>query len=209
MSVSVTTLLSPCVCASCGVTFGLDSEHELKLRQSHAQFYCPNGHFLVFGGKTEAEKERDRLKEQLRLTDNVLLSTRQSLEHMGARASYGAGSIAKCVLALLDTWHRQGHSGESASLTLYIFDRLVNHKVLSPLTTETGEWMDMSEYQGGEPLWQNRRQPSCFSLDAGKTYYDVNEFRPRWRLWLGRLGIGYHGFTFHESKSAHDVSGRA
>jgi hypothetical protein len=94
MSVSVTTLLSPCVCASCGVTFGLDSEHELKLRQSHAQFYCPNGHFLVFGGKTEAEKERDRLKEQLRLTDNVLLSTRQSLEHMGARARSAEKSVS-------------------------------------------------------------------------------------------------------------------
>jgi hypothetical protein len=154
----------------------------------------------------------NRTAEELVARDRYLTNAEEEVRRAGMYdedASYGAGSIAKCVLALLDTWHRQGHSGESASLTLYIFDRLVNHKVLSPLTTETGEWMDMSEYQGGEPLWQNRRQPSCFSLDAGKTYYDVNEFRPRWRLWLGRLGIGYHGFTFHESKSAHDVSGRA
>lgn len=115
-------------------------------------------------------------------------------------ASYGSGAIAKCVLELLDTWHKQGHSGGSASMTLFIFDKLVNHKVLSPLTTESGEWMDVSEYQGGKPLWQNRRQSSCFSLDSGKTYYDVNESRPRWKIWLARVGVGYHGFTFHQSK---------
>lgn len=119
------------------------------------------------------------------------------------------GMIPECVLELLDTWHKQGHSGGSAYMTLEIFNKLVAHKPLTPITDDPDEWMDMSEYQGGEPLWQCRRQPTLFSLDGGKTYYDLNEYRPRWRLWLGKLGFGYHGFRFHESAFAHDVSGRA
>jgi hypothetical protein len=114
-------------------------------------------------------------------------------------ASYGAGAIAEGVIALLDTWHRQGHSGGSASLTLYVFNKLVEHKVLAPITNETGEWMNVSEYGGrGQPAtWQNRRMPSVFSHDGGKTWYDVNERRSWWRK---KLGLGWRGFHIHVSK---------
>lgn len=93
MTTLLVTLVK-CTCAQCGVVFGLEATHEAKLRQSHDGFHCPNGHSLCFNGKTEAEKERDRLKEQLRITDNVLLSTRQSLEHMGARARSAEKSVS-------------------------------------------------------------------------------------------------------------------
>lgn len=91
---TATTILTPVTCAQCGVIFGLNSTHEVKLRQSHDGFYCPNGHSLLFGGKTEAERERDRLAAQLKQTENVLLSTRQSLEHMGARARTAEKSVS-------------------------------------------------------------------------------------------------------------------
>lgn len=116
-------------------------------------------------------------------------------------ASYGSGAIAGGVLELLDTWHRQGHSGGSASMTLYIFNRLVEHKTLAPITTDPSEWMDVSDYGGpGSPAtWQNRRMPSAFSLDGGKTWYDVNEKRS----WLRKkLGLGFRGFHIRPSEAA-------
>lgn len=123
-------------------------------------------------------------------------------------ASYGPGAIAKEVLKLLDTWHEQGHSGGSASLTLFIFNKLVNHKVLSPITDSPDEWMDVSEYNGpnAPAMWQNRRQSTLFSHDGGQTYYDIDERRSWWRR---KLGLGHKGFHVHESLFANDMSGRA
>jgi hypothetical protein len=48
---------------------------------------------------------------------------------------------------------------------------LLGFKTLSPLTDDPREWIDQSEVSGGEPLWQNRRDPSAFSKDGGKTWY--------------------------------------
>lgn len=116
-------------------------------------------------------------------------------------ADYGGGEIAECVVALLDTWHRQGHSGGSASMTLEIFDRLVRGKRLAPITDDAEEWMNVTEYGSpGQPdMWQNRRQSTCFSHDAGKTYYDIDEKRKWWRR---KLRLGHHGFTVHQSQAS-------
>ena len=43
-------------CASCGVLFWMTSQLHDRRRQDHKDFYCPNGHVLVFHGETEAEK---------------------------------------------------------------------------------------------------------------------------------------------------------
>lgn len=51
-------------CAACGVIFGLPKRLEEKRREDHTSFYCPNGHSLVFRGKSEAEKLRDELAKQ-------------------------------------------------------------------------------------------------------------------------------------------------
>lgn len=123
-------------------------------------------------------------------------------------ASYGSGAIAKCVLELLDTWHKQGHSGGSASVTLLVFNKLVNHKVLSPITDSPDEWMDVAEYNGpnAPAMWQNRRQSTLFSHDGGKTYYDIDERRSWWRKFLS---LGHKGFHVHQAAFATDVSGTA
>jgi hypothetical protein len=55
-------------CFHCGVEFGLSEGHERMLRRSNANFYCPNGHPLMFSKKTsevdELRAEVKTLKEQ-------------------------------------------------------------------------------------------------------------------------------------------------
>lgn len=63
-------------CASCGVMFALTAELMTKLRNTHRDFHCPNGHVLVFRGDSEA----DRLKRELRRREEML-------EAANARAS--------------------------------------------------------------------------------------------------------------------------
>jgi hypothetical protein len=82
------------------------------------------------------------------------------------------GMLGTAVMELVETHSKQGHSGYSHQLTLEIFNRVVNYKPLSAITNSPDEWMDV-----GENLWQNKRtrQPSLFSTDSGKTYYDLDE----------------------------------
>lgn len=58
--IGVTLQLSHFECASCGVVFGLSQNLERNLRETHRNFFCPNGHTLSFRSKTEADLERDR-----------------------------------------------------------------------------------------------------------------------------------------------------
>jgi len=48
-------------CAACGIEWGMSGMRVTTLRNSHADFYCPNGHILSFKGKTET----DILKEKV------------------------------------------------------------------------------------------------------------------------------------------------
>jgi hypothetical protein len=49
-------------CAMCGIVFAVPHHWEEKRRADHARFYCPNGHVLVFNGKTDADRLREELK---------------------------------------------------------------------------------------------------------------------------------------------------
>jgi hypothetical protein len=51
---------------------------------------------------------------------------------------------------------------------------LLGFKTLSPITSNPDEWIDRSD-TSGSPLWQNTRDPSVFSLDAGKSWYSLDE----------------------------------
>lgn len=82
---------------------------------------------------------------------------------------------AEAVLELMEVFAEQGHSGFSASMTQDLFSRLSKFEALTELTDNPDEWNDISEMQSGEPGWQSQRNPSCFSGDGGKTYWDVNE----------------------------------
>lgn len=51
-------------CASCGVVFAIPSTLEKRRREDGQNFYCPNGHVLVFSGPSEAEKKATAAKER-------------------------------------------------------------------------------------------------------------------------------------------------
>lgn len=83
------------------------------------------------------------------------------------------GAIGEQVMKLIRAID-EGHSGGSMEITLAAFDRVVRRKALTPLTSDSAEWTDVTGANGGEPLWQSRRSSSCFSTDGGATYYDID-----------------------------------
>lgn len=86
-------------------------------------------------------------------------------------ADYG-GLITEAVMALVREFASQGHSGGSAAITLAVLEKVLRFQPLTPLTSDPGEWDDVSEMVG-HSLWQNRRDPSAFSEDGGQTWYHV------------------------------------
>lgn len=110
------------------------------------------------------------------------------------------GMLGQCVLDLVKKFAEQGHSGFSAHLTISLFKQVASFKTLGPLTQDTSEWMEVA---GDDPkTWQSLRQSSCFSLDGGKTYYDLDGPRPLWRRLLVRLGLRQHPFQFKTYRTA-------
>lgn len=87
------------------------------------------------------------------------------------------GMIPKAVMKLVEAHASNGHSGGSHTITLAIFNRVINFKTLSPVTNDPDEWNDVSGLGSvsGPKMWQNRRDPSTFSDDGGKTHYSVDD----------------------------------
>jgi hypothetical protein len=65
-------------CGVCGIHFGLEKSFREKRLEDRRNFHCPNGHEVHYLGKTEAE----RLREQLRLTENSLTYARQDVDRL-------------------------------------------------------------------------------------------------------------------------------
>lgn len=89
------------------------------------------------------------------------------------------GEAGKAVIELVKMFAAQGHSGFSASLVLSAFDKVARFQPLTPITSNPDEWMNVSEYSGGNPVWQSRRNPSLFSNDGGQTWYDIDAPKSR------------------------------
>lgn len=59
-------------CFTCGVIFAMTSEHEERLRESHATFYCPNGHTMWFKpGKSDEQKLKEAKVRETALQDQL------------------------------------------------------------------------------------------------------------------------------------------
>ena len=71
----------------------------------------------------------------------------------------------RAVMALVNVFVEQGHSGMSGSLVADAFHRLVMFEPLGPLTDDPDEWCEVAD-----GLWQSRRQSEAFSRDCGQTY---------------------------------------
>lgn len=57
-----------CCHAGCGIVFAVPRWWEIKRREDHTSFYCPNGHSQSFSRESDEEKfrrERDSARQQL------------------------------------------------------------------------------------------------------------------------------------------------
>lgn len=86
------------------------------------------------------------------------------------------GMLAEAVLEIVKIFAKQGHSGFSAGMTIEVLEKLLRYENLTPITDDPEEWMDVAEMcaDRGSGVWQCKRNPSLFSTDGGKTYYNVD-----------------------------------
>jgi len=82
-TIIATLVKEVCCYEGCGVMFGIESGMRKELLESHAGFYCPNGHVQCFFGETEAETLRKQLAAMTqsrdyhsRRMDEITLSNR-------------------------------------------------------------------------------------------------------------------------------------
>ena len=78
-TITLQTTLELLTCVSCGVMFAAPEDFFTRRREDHKTFYCPNGHYLSFPDKSdaekaqaEAEKYKKLWKEQQAYAANVL-----------------------------------------------------------------------------------------------------------------------------------------
>src|SRR6185295_4895677 len=75
------------------------------------------------------------------------------------------GMLGESVKELLLVFQKQGHSGFSAQMTASLFKALVSGEVLSPLTSDPSEWMEVSD-----GMCQSIRCPHVFKEKDGRAY---------------------------------------
>jgi hypothetical protein len=103
---------------------------------------------------------------------NLVDHARTELERCGQFAEDPAyAQSLVCAVAALATY---GHSGGSMFVAQEQLAALLRFENLSPLTDDPDEWSDVTE-QSGVTLYQNRRNSNAFSVDAGATYYVLEE----------------------------------
>ena len=87
-------------CGECGVLFALPNNLRRRALEDHTRYlWCPNGHSLVFKGKTEAQKLQERLDAERERSGRLaaerdqtaacLRATRGVVTRMKKRASAG------------------------------------------------------------------------------------------------------------------------
>lgn len=79
--------------------------------------------------------------------------------------------MVKDVLALLELFSTQGHSGFSAPIAVDLFSKLAKFEPLGPLTGEDWEWVDVAE-EDGDVRYQNKRASHVFKNHDGA--YDID-----------------------------------
>ena len=81
--------------------------------------------------------------------------------------------ICNHVLALLDVFADEGHSGSSAPYAIELFSKLAKFDPIVPLTGEDWEWNDVSNMTGSV-CYQNNRCGAVFKSEDrfnGQPYY--------------------------------------
>jgi RNase P subunit RPR2 len=86
-------------CISCGVPFAFPKSLQAEcLRDHEKRFYCPNGHNMVYSGKTAEQRQRERADAAIRraeMAERSLRASREtSLMHKRQAAAY-KGQLTK------------------------------------------------------------------------------------------------------------------
>jgi hypothetical protein len=60
--------LVPDTCGACGIKFAIPDHLMSSLRKTHKEFYCPNGHNLVYSAESDKDRlvKKDQIISQLR-----------------------------------------------------------------------------------------------------------------------------------------------
>ncbi len=65
-TLSDTTTLVTESCINCGILFAFPTWYKDRRLKDHGEFRCPNGHSMIYSGKSEADKLREKLKAKER-----------------------------------------------------------------------------------------------------------------------------------------------
>jgi NTP pyrophosphatase (non-canonical NTP hydrolase) len=97
---------------------------------------------------------------------NVISWAKNELELAGYFETDGlyGDLLGNAVLGMIEHFAEQGHSGMSANAAAAIFDRLVHHLPLTPLTGADDEWVEIAEDGDGSVTLQNKRCSSVFKI---------------------------------------------
>lgn len=73
-------------CLYCGVPFGLDKDVEETWRKTNKDFYCPNGHQMVFSDSSAHEKELHQLRDSVGKLNGQLTDAQTNAATLKKRA---------------------------------------------------------------------------------------------------------------------------
>lgn len=68
---TIFTTLNQVTCYKCGLLFGLEANHQERLRKSHDGFYCPNGHIQYYNGESDVERRARLAEERARSAESL------------------------------------------------------------------------------------------------------------------------------------------
>jgi len=79
------------------------------------------------------------------------------------------------IIALCDKFGKSGQSGGSAPFTARALssaiEKLCLQEPICPITGIDEEWIDITEINSGEPMWQNKRCSALFKDENGEVMY--------------------------------------
>lgn len=81
--------------------------------------------------------------------------------------------IGNCAYEMCKLFSEQGHSEMSAEFTIELLYKLLKGDILTPLTNDKKEWLQICD-EPNNMMYQSKRKFSCFSKDL-KTYYDIDD----------------------------------
>ena len=114
------------------------------------------------------------------MKSKLYLHAKRELELLGMYANTEDNNdglqpmLANNILEMIEVWSKAGHSGSSAEWAREVLYKLLNYQNLTPITSNSDEWRDVSGIHG-YPIWQNNRYGRIFSKDGGKTWYDIDK----------------------------------